>query len=81
MWKLWKKTTFAPEEIEIRVRALEAEVKAQNLEIDKLYNYVRSSAGRIDKKKALMERANGVESTADLLSENQILSMARGRNG
>lgn len=81
MWKLWKTTPVSTEEIEIRVRALEAEVKAQNLEIDKLYNYVRSSAGRIDRKKALMDRTAGVESTVDVLSENQILSMARGRNG
>ena len=81
MWKLWKTRAFATEEIEIRLRALEAEVKAQNLEIDKLYNYVRSSAGRIDRKKALMDNAAGVDSQAPLLSEDRILQMARGRHG
>ncbi len=71
MWKLWKSP------LETRVRLLEAQAKAQDLEIEKLYSFVRSQAGRVDRKKALMDQANGI----DLLSPEAIVRAAAGRHG
>lgn len=60
MWKLWK---TSESELESRVRVLEANDKAQTLEIDKLFTYVRSNLGRRDRLKAL-EQAGDSEQQA-----------------
>lgn len=63
MWKLWK--TRQDPAVEERLRMIEAEVKALNLEQDKLFTYVRSQMGRFDKKTALNKEADSATLTPE----------------
>lgn len=75
MWKLWK-TQSDPRVSELveRVRALEASVKAQELEFDALHHYVRAQLGRHDRKKYLENKANEGHS----LTREEIVRRASG---
>jgi len=81
MFKLWKS---APErnleDLERRVRNLEADFKALELDWTNVWQKVRRALGRFDKVQAL-ERAESTENSADdaLIREN-ILRTARGKH-
>jgi hypothetical protein len=75
MWKLWKTHRSETADLELRVRALEAGMKAQDLEIDSLHTYVKSQLGRVDRKKALMEKP-----ASATLTREEIVRRANGHS-